>query len=261
MIWCRFEASARVAYGIVDGDDVIEVEGSPFGPYTRTRTRHRLSAIKLHPPCIPPTFYAAGINYRDHVTWATDYFKRPYHVPTRADIGYRAVNALIGHDEPIVIPKDSAGEVHYEGELVAVIGKRAKRLSKEQALSCVLGYTIGNDLSERAWQSADRTQWRAKNTDTFKPMGPWIVTDIDPSTSETTVRVNDEVVSKFPTGNMIYDVASYIVEMSKYLTLHPGDVIWMGTDGATVPALRPGDVVEVAISGIGTLRNPVSAEM
>jgi 2-keto-4-pentenoate hydratase/2-oxohepta-3-ene-1,7-dioic acid hydratase in catechol pathway len=160
----------------------------------------------------------------------------------------------------LAFPKDSAGEVHYEGELVAVIGKRAKGLSKEQALSCVLGYTIGNDLSERAWQSADRTQWRAKNTDTFKPMGPWIVTDIDPSTSETTVRVNDRVVSKFPTGNMIYDVASYIAEMSKYLTLHPGDVIWMGTDGATIPALRAGDVVEVAISGIGTLRNPVSAE-
>ena len=127
-------------------------------------------------------------------------------------------------------------------------------------MSCVLGYTIGNDISDRTWQQEDRTMWRVKNTDTFKPMGPWIVTDVDPTRSTTMVRINGEEVLRFDTGKMIFDVAAYISEMSKNLTLHPGDVIWMGADGPTVPALRPGDTVEIEISGIGTLRNPVIAE-
>ena len=260
MIWCRFRAKDRVAYGVVEGDEVLEVRGSPFGRSFRTKTRHPLTAVKLLVPCIPPTFYAAGVNYLDHVKWADEYFGRPMNPPKKADIGYRAANALIAHEEPIVIPKESVGEVHYEGELVAVIGRPAKRLSKDEALSCVLGYTIGNDLSERAWQQEDRTLWRAKNTDTFKPMGPWIVTDVDPSASQTTVRVNGRVVSQFATGNLIHDVATYIAEMTKYLTLYPGDVIWMGTDGATLPPLHPGDQVEVEISGIGTLKNSVVGE-
>jgi len=96
------------------------------------------------------------------------------------DIGYRAVSALLPAGEPIVIPRDASDAIHYENELVVVIGKTAKHLSRDDALSCVLGYTIGNDMSERTWQAADRTFWRSKNTDTFKPMGPWLETDFDP---------------------------------------------------------------------------------
>lgn len=196
MIWCRFQAGGRTAYGIVEGDQVVEVDGSPFGEHARTSRRHALGSVKLLVPCIPPTFYAAGVNYLAHVDWAAEYFKRPRTgPPPRPDIGYRAANALIAQDEPIVIPKDSTGEVHFEGELVAVVGKQAKHLTKENALSCILGYTIGNDLSERNWQAHDRTLWRAKNTDTFKPMGPWIVTDLDPNQCQTTVRVNGKVAS------------------------------------------------------------------
>ena len=99
-------------------------------------------------------------------------------LPTHADAGYRANNALIAHGEFIVIPKDATEQVQYEGELVAVIGRRCRHLTPDTALSAVLGYTIGNDVSERTWQKSDRTLWRAKNTDTFKPMGPWIETNV-----------------------------------------------------------------------------------
>ena len=111
-------------------------------------------------------------------------------------------------------------------------------------------------MSERTWQAGDRTLWRAKNTDTFKPMGPWIETDVDLDSLQTTVRINGEIMSQFATNSMIFGVAHYISEMSKYLTLHPGDMIWMGTDGAT-QNMKAGDTVDVEISGIGTLSNPV----
>ena len=131
-------------------------------------------------------------------------------------------------------------------------------MSERDAPSCVLGYTIGNDVSERTWQSTDRTLWRGKNTDTFKPMGPWIETSVDLDQLETIVRVNGAVTTRFPTNDMLFGVATYIAAMTRYLTLYPGDVIWMGTDG-TSPNLKAGDTVEIEIAGIGTLRNPFVA--
>jgi 2-keto-4-pentenoate hydratase/2-oxohepta-3-ene-1,7-dioic acid hydratase in catechol pathway len=121
-------------------------------------------------------------------------------------------------------------------------------------MSCVFGYTIGNDVSERTWQKADRGLWRAKNTDTFKPMGPWIETAVDLDGMETIVRVNGKESNRFRTNDMIFGIKAFIVEMTKYFTLWPGDVIWMGTDGAS-PDIKAGDVVEIEITGIGTLRN------
>ena len=259
MRWCRFQAGQKTAYGIMEGDQITEVEGSPFDSYSVTQNKHELNDVRLLVPVIPPTFYAAGINYPEHVTWAARMRGEEPVLPKKADIGYRASNALIAHGENIVKPKDSTTEFQYEGELVAVIGRTAKNLSREEALGCVFGYTIGNDVSERTWQRGDRTFWRAKNTDTFKPMGPWIETDVDPTNLETTIRLSGRVVSQFNTGTMIFDTATYISEMSRYLTLYPGDVVWMGTDGAT-ENMVPGDVCEIEIEGIGTLSNTVVAE-
>ncbi len=180
-------------------------------------------------------------------------------LPAKPDIGYRANNALIAHGEAIVKPRDSGERFQYEGELVVVIGKEAKHLSEAEALSCVFGYTVGNDVSERDWQAGDLTMWRAKNADTFKPMGPWIETDASLEAMQTKVRINGGVVSDFVTNNMIFGVATYISAMTRYLTLYPGDIVWMGTDGAT-QNMKPGDTVEVDITGVGTLRNPVTAE-
>ncbi len=259
MKWCRFEAGQGPRYGTVEDDKVTEVSGSPFETFRLTSTTYPLNEVKLLVPVIPPTFYAAGINYPEHVAWAAQRAGTQPNIPSKADVGYRAVNALIAHEENIVRPKDSTGEFEYEGELVAVIGRQAKHLSREDALSCVLGYTIGNDVSERSWQRQDRSFWRGKNSDTFKPMGPYIVTGLDPTNLVTTVRLNGKVVSEFNTGTMIFSTATYISEITKYITLFPGDVLWMGTEGHA-ENMVPGDLIEIDISGIGTLRNRVVAE-
>ena len=203
-------------------------------------------------------FYAAGLNYRAHIEWANRHHGGKYAVPSQADIGYRSPNALIGNGENIVIPADSPGPVEFEGELVAVIGRTTKNVPEDRALDFVAGYTLGNDVSERSWQKSDRTLWRAKNSDTFKPMGPAIVSGIDPTAQTIEVRVNGRTVSSYSTRDMIFSVAHFISRMSRYLTLHPGDVIWFACDGPTVPALQAGDLVEVANDAIGVLANRVA---
>ena len=202
-------------------------------------------------------FYAAGLNFRAHIEWANREHGGNYKVPAQADIGYRSPNALIVSGAEIVIPADSAGSVEFEGELVAVIKHKTKNVSEKDALDCVLGYTLGNDVSERAWQKGDRTLWRAKNCDTFKPMGPFIVDGIDPMNQRIDVRINGKTVSSYDTRGMIFSVAQYLARMSRYVTLHPGDVVWFGCDGPTIPALQPGDLVEVVNEAIGVLANRV----
>ncbi|MED6311425.1 MAG: fumarylacetoacetate hydrolase family protein, partial [Pseudomonadota bacterium] len=146
--------------------------------------------------------------------------------------------------------------VEYEAEIVVVIGKKAKDLTEANALDCVLGYTIGNDMSERSWQKSDRTLWRAKNTDTFKPMGPWIETDAKLEDMETIVRLNGEETIRFKTNKMLFSVQTFLARMSKYMELQPGDVVWMGTEGSS-PQVKHGDVIDIEITGVGTLSNPV----
>lgn len=206
-------------------------------------------------------FYAAGLNFRSHIEWTNQRDKDRagggYKVPAQADTGYRSTNALIAHDEEIVIPADATDQIEYEGELVAVIGRKAKFLTEANALDCVAGYTLGNDVSERSWQNSDRTLWRAKNADTFKPMGPRIVGGIDPMKQQIDVRINGKTVSSYNTSAMIFSVAHYLARMSQYVTLHPGDVVWFGCDGPTLPALKAGDLVEVVCEAIGVLGNRV----
>jgi 2-keto-4-pentenoate hydratase/2-oxohepta-3-ene-1,7-dioic acid hydratase in catechol pathway len=256
MKWCRFQSGSKAAYGIIEGDNVTEVSGSPFDSYTKTSNTYPLGSVKLLVPVIPPTFYAAGINYPEHVTWAARMRGEEPNLPKKADVGYRANNALIAHEEPIIVPKDATEQVQYEGELVVVMGKECKNVSEADALDYVLGYTIGNDVSERTWQRGDRTMWRAKNTDTFKPMGPWIVTGLDPDQLHVKITLSGRVVGEYDVKTAIFGVRHYISEMSKYLTLYPGDVLWMGTEGAT-ENMKDGDICEIEISEIGVLRNQV----
>jgi 2-keto-4-pentenoate hydratase/2-oxohepta-3-ene-1,7-dioic acid hydratase in catechol pathway len=259
MRWARIEQNDSLSYAVVEGGTVIPVRGSPFETWERTGARLRLDDVKLLVPVIPPTFYAAGMNYPEHVREVAEKIGQKPNLPTRADIGYRANNALIAQGETIVIPADATDQVQYEGELVVVIGRKCKNLTRQNALSAVLGYTIGNDVSERTWQKADRTMWRSKNTDTFKPMGPWIETDIKLEDLVTRIRLNGEQLIEFSTNTMIFGVVDYLVAMTARLTLYPGDVIWMGTEGATAN-IRHGDAIEIEISGIGTLSNPVIRE-
>ncbi len=178
MRWARFDQNGTPSYAVVEDNTVIPVLGSPFENWERTSRRLKLDEVKLLAPVIPPTFYAAGMNYAEHVREVAEKIGQKPNFPTQPDIGYRANNALIAHGETIVIPADATDQVQYEGELVVVIGRKCKHLTRDNALSAVLGYTIGNDVSERTWQKSDRTMWRAKNTDTFKPMGPWIETEL-----------------------------------------------------------------------------------
>ena len=258
MRWCRYSHQGETSFGLIEGDNVRKVNGTPWGAHKITAEGVPLANVKLELPVIPSTFFCVGVNYRDHVErMAAKRGTQPSY-PLRPDIGYRANNALIAHEENIVKPHDAGEQFQYEGELVAVFGKRCRNV-KHDALSHVFGWTIGNDVSERTWQANDRTLWRAKNSDTFKPMGPWIVTDADLDAKQTTIRLNDRVTETFKTNNMIFDAPTYISEVSKYCTIEPGDVMWMGTDG--VPSnMKTGDVCEIEISGIGVLRNRVVAQ-
>ena len=257
MKWCRIELDGGPAFGIVEGADVALIDAPPYESHKRTGKKVALTGAKFLPPVMPYNFYAAGINFRDHIAWAAERLGTPLKAPAQADIGYRSPNALVGSGADIVIPKGSPGPVHFEGELVAVVGKKAKNLTEANALGCIAGYTLGNDLSERSFQKSDRTLWRAKNTDTFKPMGPMVVDGIDPMNQQITVRVNGKEASSYNTSGAIFSLPHYIARMSAYVTLWPGDVIWLGCDGATLPALEPGDLVEVVNDAIGVLANRV----
>jgi 2-keto-4-pentenoate hydratase/2-oxohepta-3-ene-1,7-dioic acid hydratase in catechol pathway len=259
MRWLKFTADGTTSWGIVEQERAIAVVGDPFGEWERSPRTYPLAEVKIEVPLIPRTFYCVGLNYLKHLKEAADKAGTVPNIPDRPEIGYRAQNALIAHDEDVVIPRNATEKIHYEGELVVVIGKKVKHLSEADAMSCVFGYTIGNDVSERTWQKADRGLWRSKNADTFKPMGPWIETDADLDKMETIVKVNGKETGRFHTKDMIFGIVPFIVELTKYFTLWPGDVIWMGTDGAS-PDLKAGDVVEIELTGIGTLRNRFTAE-
>lgn len=256
MRWARIEVDGTPRHGIVEGDAIALVEGGLFDAPVKTGQSVATADAKWLIPLEPRTFYAAGLNYVEHIMEYAKLRGNEPNIPDKPDIGYRANNALIAHNEAIVKPADATEKFQYEAELVVIIGTQAKNLTEETALSCVFGYTIGNDVSERTWQGTDRTLWRAKNTDTFAPMGPWIETDVKLDELETIVRLNGREVLKFPTNNMLFGVERYIAAMSQYLTLYPGDMIWMGTEGQA-ENMKPGDVCEIEISSIGSLNNSI----
>jgi 2-keto-4-pentenoate hydratase/2-oxohepta-3-ene-1,7-dioic acid hydratase in catechol pathway len=259
MIWCRFQREGRAFYGIVESDTVVAVEGDPFTAHKMTGQIAPLADVKLLVPVIPPTFYAIGSNYHDHVVGRARVKGTQPKFYDRPRVGYRANSALIGTNEDIVKPKAAGPDFEYEGELVAVIGKTMRRVSADEATAGIFGWTIGNDVTERTWQRDDPTNLRGKNADTFKPMGTWIATGIEPRDMTTNVRLNGATVHSFPTGNMLFSAGEVISDISRTNTLSPGDVVWLGTD--EVPrSLNPGDTIEIEITGIGALRNRVVAE-
>ncbi len=254
MRYARCAIDERETFALVEGDEVVEISDAPWRTHDRG-ARHPLASVRLLPPVVPPTFYAAGFNYRAHNRHHADLGYDPVQVGDRPQVGYRAQSALVAHGDAIVKHAGIEGRFETEAEVVAVIGRTLTRASRDEARDAIFGWTIGNDVSAREWQHADRTFYRAKNSDTFKPMGPWIETDVDPLGQTTTVRRNGSVEASFATGDMIFDPYDFIVEMTKTITLHPGDVLWMGADGNT--QMSVGDVIDIEISGIGTLTNTV----
>jgi 2-keto-4-pentenoate hydratase/2-oxohepta-3-ene-1,7-dioic acid hydratase in catechol pathway len=259
--WVRFATPEGPLQGYVEGETIVPIIGDMFGEWRAGSTPLPLASARLLAPVIPPTFYACGINYEGHWrTAAAEFGLDPEKSwPRTPEVGYRAQSAIIGPGDPIILPADVPPNVQVEGELGVVIGRHAKHVSVDDALDYVFGYTIGNDVSARGWQFEDRTFWRSKNSDTFKPLGPWIQRGVDLDSLVTRVSVNGEERERFRTNAMIHSIADYIAAITRYITLVPGDVIIMGTDGHC-PQLHPGDSVSIEIEGIGTLTNPVTAE-
>lgn len=249
----RFQAGKTVAYGILEGDTVHQLAGDLFDGWRKTPKQHKLSEVQLLVPTRPTQVVAMAGNYKSHLADAS--------VPPQFQIVqpfFKSLSCLVEHNSPIVLPRD-AEDVHYEAEMVIVIGKLAKNVSPEDALGYVFGVTCGNDVSARVWQKNDVQWWRAKGSDTFGPCGPVIATGLDYDNLMMELRVNGEVKQKESTSQLIHSVANTVSGISQAVTLHPGDLIFTGTPGKT-SALKPGDVVEVEIEGVGVLSNPVVAE-
>ncbi len=246
----RFRAGSSSSYGILDGETIAAIDGDLFGNHKRTGKEFHLPDVKLLTPCTPSKVLAVGLNYRSHIGTA-----KP---PSRPEIFYKPITCLQNAGDPITIPADSRN-THYEGELVIVVGKRASHVTEERAKECIFGATCGNDVSERDWQGGpdkDLQWWRAKGADTFGPLGPVIVRGIDCGNVLLQTRLNGEVVQKQNTSDLLFNGPQVVSFISRYVTLVPGDVIYTGTPGAT-RKMKPGDIVEVDIEGIGVLRNPV----
>ena len=247
----RFRAEGPPAYGmLLDEEQIREIRGDLFGKWEATERVHQLAQRKLLYPCDPPKIFAVGRNFKSHIG-----DKRP---PTRPEIFFKPISALQNPEDPIIIPR-GAENVHFEGELVLVIGKAAKGISVEEAREVIFGVTCGNDVSERDWQigpDRDLQWWRAKGADTFAPLGPILMRGLDYSNLLLRTRLNGATVQEQSTSDMFFDPPTIVSCISQYVTLTPGDVIYTGTPGTT-QRMSPGDVVEVEIEGIGTLRNPV----
>ncbi|HXW07889.1 MAG TPA: fumarylacetoacetate hydrolase family protein [Vicinamibacterales bacterium] len=245
--YVRYAAGSAVSYGILDGDTIRELKGNLFDGATATGRTAKLADVRLLAPCQPSKVIAVGLNYKSHLG------ERPG--AAYPGLFAKLPTSIIGPEEAIVAPPD-AQNLHFEGELVVVIGRRAKNVSVADAPRYVFGVTAGNDVSERAWQKADLQWFRAKASDTFGPLGPAIVTGLDYGNLLLQTRVNGEVLQSQRTKDLIFDVPAIVSYISRFVTLEPGDVIYTGTPGTT-RAMKPGDVVEVEIEGVGVLRNRV----
>lgn len=246
--YVRFQSGDTIAYGIVEGDKVRQIDGNLYGDWKKTDKTHVLADVKLlFPTTRSAKVFAVGLNYRSHLG------DRP--VPQTPEIFIKVPSCLISPGEAVELPTGSK-DVHFEAELVIVIGKQAKKVTPEQAKSRIFGVTCGNDISARDWQKGDLQWWRAKGHDTFGPCGPEVITGLNYDDLLVEMRVNGETKQKQRTSDLIHGCADIVSWISQHATLEPGDLIYTGTPGTT-SAIKPGDTVEVAIEGIGVLKNPV----
>lgn len=244
--YMRYQAEEGIRYGILLGEVIEELNGGLFPLSGKTGKRVAKHSVRLLPPTDASKVFAVGMNFASHLASSS-------HQPP--PLFLKLPSSLIGSGESIVLPND-ARNVHFEGELVLVIGKRAKNITQDEASQYIFGLTIGNDLTERSWQRRDLQWMRAKAADGFGPVGPVIVTGLNPNNLLLTTRLNGEVVQQENTQNMIHKPAKVVSYLSRYFTLEPGDLIFMGTPGRT-QVLEKGDVVEVSVDGIGTLTNTI----
>ncbi len=245
----RFAIDSKVKYGILTGKSIQGIEDKPYRYLKLINHHYQLSKVKLLSPCTPSKIVALGLNYHSHA----EELNMP--LPNAPLIFLKPSTAVIGHEDNIVYPNSST-RVDYEGELAVVIKKPLWRVSIEDALDYVLGYTCFNDVTARDLQYADKQWTRAKGFDTFAAIGPCIETELDPGNVNLETYLNGKLKQKGNTNDLIFPVPALINFISHVMTLLPGDIITTGTPNGIGP-MYPGDKVEVKIKPIGTLRNYV----
>lgn len=241
----RFEHEGKVYYGYLSAGGIHTLTGSFFDKDTVvTGDIIPLDQVNVLPPVVPGKVIGIALNYKSHGG-------------EKGDLQFFAKlpSSILGQDGIIIPPKGSRN-LHHEGEMVIVMGARAKDVSEMDALTYVFGVTAGNDITERSFGSDGYTVLKAKGSDTFAPLGPWISPGLTVDNLKFETHVNGKVVQQGSTKQMIHSSAKIISELSRYMTLEPGDVIYTGTPGTTT-ALKEGDVVDVLLEGIGRLRNTV----
>ncbi|MHC1698632.1 MAG: fumarylacetoacetate hydrolase family protein [Geobacteraceae bacterium] len=253
----RYLHEGNTCYGIVTHRGIHPCDGDPFTGLIRQPALLDPAEVMLLPPVDPPNIICLGLNYREHVV------ETGHSLPDEPLVFLKATTALCGPGDPIILPAHFPDKIDYEAELAIVIGKRARNIPEDKANDVILGYTAANDISNRAVQFTDGQWARAKSHDTFCPVGPAIVTDLDADNLDITCRLNGAMMQASNTSNMIFPVRRIVSHLSHSFTLLPGTLILTGTPSGVgfmrkPPVyLCPGQVVEVEIEGIGTLRNPV----
>jgi 2-keto-4-pentenoate hydratase/2-oxohepta-3-ene-1,7-dioic acid hydratase in catechol pathway len=248
--YVRYAAAGRNCYGIMDEQTIRELSGDIFAGAEPTGKTLKLSDVKLLAPCEPSKVVAVGRNYKSHIA---DRNIEPARYP---GLFWKPSSCIIGTEEDIVLP-EGANNVHYEAELVAVIGKKGKNIPVAEAAKHIFGITAGNDVSERDWQKNDLQWFRAKGCDTFGALGPSIVQGLNYDDLLVECRLNGETRQSQRTADLIFPVENVVSYVSQFVTLAAGDIIYTGTPGNTKP-MQPGDVVEIEVEGVGVLRNRIA---
>ncbi len=241
--YVKIQAEESEHWGILENQTVIELDNAPWNNPGRTGNRYPLSTVTLLPPVSPTKVLAVGLNYRSHSGNAG---------AAQPELFAKFPSSIQGSG-PLLLPADAVS-VHYEGELVIVIGRKAKKVSLEDAKDYIFGVTVGNDVSERGWQSSDLQWVRAKASDGFAPIGSVLVQGVDWSDLMITTRVDGVVRQNESTANLLHSPEKIVSWISRYITLEPGDVVFTGTPGRT-RSIEPGALVEVSIEGVGTVQN------
>ncbi len=252
MIFCRFEYGSESKYGIVEAHEVVEISSDPFSPFETVGEPIPSHSVKLLSPVTPTKIIAVGLNYKKHVA------EMQHDLPTEPLFFLKPPSAVIGSMENIVHPAISQ-RMDYEGELAVVIKKKARNVKPEDAAAYILGYTCFNDVTARDLQKKDGQWSRAKGFDTFAPIGPWIVSDLDVSDLGIETYLDGELKQRGRTSQMIFKIPELVAHISRAMTLEPGDVISTGTPEGVGP-MKPGSMVDVRIDGVGVLRNFVVEE-
>ncbi len=243
----RYDHGGGASYGVLDGERIHQLDAAPWAGGRRTGATVLRDAVRLLAPAEPSKVFAIGFNYQSH--------RGDRELPPHPPVFLKLPTSITGPGVEIA-PPPGTGELHYEAELVVVIGRTAKNVSPDEAAAYIFGVTAGNDVSERRWQADDLQWFRGKASDGFGPLGPAIATGLDYNDLLVQSRLNGEVMQSQRTRDFIHDAHEIVSHISRYATLYPGDLIFTGTPGTT-SAMRPGDVIEIEVEGVGVLRNTV----